>query len=226
MKKLIFFAGLLLVFTACNNEKNETTDTDDDDAGIVEETQVEENPNQTDLDFNVALDAFRKKDFATAAKYIETAITDLKTEDTTTDAKGKAQLAATVENLNELAAKVNSGQVKDEAELRELYAQVDMMTSHHFFVLTEEYAVNAPERSEGTLKKAGERLERAEKKLDGEAKDECRSLSADLKSFQNRADKETLKIGDVAGAQAGKVFNWIKKHAEKMGIKPPKEAVY
>ncbi|MCB0522338.1 MAG: hypothetical protein H6577_27650 [Lewinellaceae bacterium] len=222
MKKYILFAAMFAMFMACKNEKNTTAQTDDDDVPVVaEESEVDVDPNATDLDFAAAIAAYRKKDFETASKYITTALDDLKKEAAPTDAKSKKQLEQTETAMRSLAEQVKSGSVKSEAELQELFAHADMLSAHHYFELTETYAMNAPEKTEGFYQKALERMERANRKLEGETKAECNTIIGDVKTDLASGDQKAEKIGDAAGARVISIEKWLAAHAKKMGIKPP-----
>ena len=78
MKKILFIAGLLVFFTACKNEKNTAPETEGDEPEMIEEDEVDVVPNLTDIDFDAALDAFRKKEYEAASRYITIAVEDLK----------------------------------------------------------------------------------------------------------------------------------------------------
>ncbi|MCB0578539.1 MAG: hypothetical protein KDD10_04425 [Phaeodactylibacter sp.] len=73
MKKILFIASLMLVFTACKNEKNKEAIADEEEPEMVEEDEIDVIPNAADLDFDAALDAYRKKDYETASHYITSA---------------------------------------------------------------------------------------------------------------------------------------------------------
>ena len=67
-----------MFFTACKNEKNTAPETEGDEPEMIEEDEVDVVPNLTDIDFDAALDAFRKKEYEAASRYITIAVEDLK----------------------------------------------------------------------------------------------------------------------------------------------------
>lgn len=224
MKKVIILASLFAFFMACKNEKTEGSKTAEEPAAVVEEDYIEEVPNATDQDFDTALEAFRAKDYATASHYITIAINDLKLESEVQGAKAKKQLDATIDDLQALATKVQKGEVTSEEELEAIYAQADMMTSHEYLYLTQSYAETAPEKAAGTFRKAGDRLEKATNKLDGEAKTEFQKMHQEIKDALGKSDVKVSEIGDAAGLKVEKMAAWLKAHAEKLGIKPPQHS--
>lgn len=221
MKKILFIASLMLVFAACKNEKNKEAITEEEEPEMVEEDEVDVVPNSTDLDFDAAMDAYRKKDYEKASHYITTAIDDLKKDGAAVDAKSKKALDNTIAILQSLAEKVKTGKVAGEEELEALFAHVDMMTSHDYLLLTQVYAVNAPEKVEGAFRKAGDRMERATQKLDGEAKAEGNKILGAIKTDLGKTDIKANEIGNAAGKRVEEMAGWIKAHAEKLGIKAP-----
>lgn len=224
MKKLILFAGLLIFFAACKNEKKMTPNLDDDDTPeMVEETEVDQEANSTNLDFNAAIAAFRQKDYATASKYIASAEIDVKKETTSTDAKSKKQLEQTLASMQSLAERVKSGKVSSEVELEEVFAYVDMMTSHHYLVLTEIYALDAPDKAKNSYQKAAEKMESAAKKLEGGAKEDCSSIAGTIKADLDAGEKLNSRIGEAAGEKVNKMQKWLAAKAAKFGIKAPKQ---
>ncbi|MCB0597878.1 MAG: hypothetical protein H6557_35830 [Lewinellaceae bacterium] len=221
MKKILFIASLMLVFAACKNEKNKEAITEEEEPEMVEEDEVDVVPNSTDLDFDAAMDAYRKKDYEKASHYITTAIDDLKKDGAAVDAKSQKALDNTIAILQSLAEKVKTGKVAGEEELEALFAHVDMMTSHDYLLLTQVYAVNAPEKVEGAFRKAGDRMERATQKLDGEAKAEGNKILGAIKTDLGKTDIKANEIGNAAGKRVEEMAGWIKAHAEKLGIKAP-----
>lgn len=211
----------MLVFAACKNEKNKEAITEEEEPEMVEEDEVDVVPNSTDLDFDAAMDAYRKKDYEKASHYITTAIDDLKKDGAAVDAKSKKALDNTIAILQSLAEKVKTGKVAGEEELEALFAHVDMMTSHDYLLLTQVYAVNAPEKVEGAFRKAGDRMERATQKLDGEAKAEGNKILGAIKTDLGKTDIKANEIGNAAGKRVEEMAGWIKAHAEKLGIKAP-----
>ncbi|MEZ4953739.1 MAG: hypothetical protein R2825_09195 [Saprospiraceae bacterium] len=224
MKKLILLAGLLIYFVACKNEKKLDPNMDDDDTTeMVEETEIDQEANSTDLDFEAAIAAFRQKDYATAAKYIASAEIDVKKETTATDAKSKKQLEETLATLQSLADRVKSGKVISEVELEEIFAYVDMMTSHHYLVLTEVYALDAPDKAKNSYQKAAEKMDNAAKKLDGKAKEDCSSIASAIKADLGKGEQINDHIGEVAGEKVHRLHNWLAAKAAKFGIKAPEQ---
>ena len=221
MKKILFIASLMLVLAACKNEKNKEAITEEEEPEMVEEDEVDVVPNSTDLDFDAAMAAYRKKDFEKASHYITTAIDDLKKDGAAVDAKSRKELETTIASLQSLAEKVKAGEVTGEEELEGLFAHVDMMTSHDYLLLTQVYAVDAPEKMQSAFRKAGERMERATQKLDGEAKTEGEKILGAIKTDLGKTDIKANEIGNAAGKRVEEMAGWIKAHAEKLGIKAP-----
>lgn len=224
MKKILFFASLLLVFTSCKNEKNKEAIADEGEPEMIEEDELDIVPNATGLDFEAALDAYRKKDYEKASHYITTAIDDLKMDAVAVDAESQKALDNTIASMQSLAEKVKTGQMASEEELRELFAHVDMMTSHDYLLLTQVYVLNAPEKVEDTYRKAGERMEKATQKLDGKAKTEGNKILEAIKTDLGKSDIKANEIGNAAGKRVEEMAGWIKEHAKKLGIKEPKHS--
>ncbi|MCB0565950.1 MAG: hypothetical protein KDD01_16385 [Phaeodactylibacter sp.] len=225
MKKILFIAGLLVFFTACKNEKNTAPETEGDEPEMIEEDEVDVVPNLTDIDFDAALDAFRKKEYEAASRYITIAVEDLKKEGaTTTDAKLNKQLKAATDNLQALAEKVKRGKVASEEELQELFAHVDMMMAHDYLLLTQVYVVETPEKVKGAFQEAASRMEKATQKLKGEAKAESAKILGAIKTDLGKSDIKANEIGNAAGKRAEEMAGWIKMHAEKLGIKEPEHS--
>jgi len=171
MRKIILFAGLLLCFTTCNSEKkgNASLDNEEDDTALIIESDMAEMANVADANFTAALRAFQEKDYNKAAEYINMAIQELKAEDTSSDAQSQQQQAAAIADLDLLAKKIKSGQITSDEDLLALFAYVDIITSRHYLLLTQIYAVDQPEKSRSSYQKAATRMEQAAKKLEGEA---------------------------------------------------------
>lgn len=221
MKKIIFIAGLLLIVAACKNGQNKEAKIDENAPAAMSEEAM---PAETDAEFTVAMDAFRKKDYTAASMYITTAINDLMKEDAPTDVTANDEFNATIANLQSMADEVKSGQVKNEAELQELFANADMMISHEYLLLTKAYAQNASEKTQSTFQKAGDRMERGLQKLQGESKVEATTIRDKIRADLARGDMKVDAIGNAAGQHVLKLTEWLKKHAAKIGIKePPKK---
>jgi hypothetical protein len=214
----------MLVLAACKNEKNTAAQAEEEGPEMVEEDEIDVVPNSTDLDFDAAMAAYRKKDFETASRYITTAIDDLKRDGAAVNAKSKKELETTIASLQSLAEKVKAGEVTGEEELEALFAHVDMMTSHDYLLLTQVYAVDAPEKMQSAFRKAGERMERATQKLDGEAKAEGEKILGAIKTDLGKTDIKANEIGNAAGKRVEEMAGWMKMQAEKLGIKAPEHS--
>lgn len=223
MKKhgfLLGLVGLVFFFTSCkNNNSSKTTEHNNPDLSLIEESEIDELANDSDLDFDDAFVAYGDGDYASAADYIDAAIEDLKEEssDMTTSAKEKVEKS--ISALKHLSEQVREGKVLDMETLEDVFAQAEMTVAHDYLIFSELYVLEQPEKSKSALKKAIEKIENATGKLEGKAKTEANKLLAETKMLLKKGDAKTDEIGNATGRQVIKVESWIKEHNKELANK-------
>lgn len=214
MKNILFIALLgLLLFPACQNNQHREEATEEEAADLVEETEVDELPNYSDLDMDEAMEAFIDGDKAAAAQYIQAAANDLKEEGEGLTGNHKALLEMAIGNLNNLAEKVKKGEIKDEKELNKVFANAEMNVAHVYLAFTDVYTVESPEKAKDALERAIAKMEKAATKLEGRAKTEAEDMIREGKAFLKKEDKKANDWGNATGRQINKMTGWLEMHS-------------
>ncbi|GJM35298.1 MAG: hypothetical protein DHS20C18_42990 [Saprospiraceae bacterium] len=220
MKNLLLFVFATFVFTACNNEKKPATETVEEPELIVEE--VEEMPNESDLDIDEALSTFDAGSYGVASNYIKRAIEDLQEESIYLPVETKANLEKSVKDLQALANKVKAGEIKDRKTLEDHLVHAEMLVANNYLVFTQVYGAKDPARAESSLRKAIDKMETAAQWLEGASKKEAEQMIAESKTVLEKSDRKANEIGNTAGKQVEKITKWLENNAKKIGLKAPK----
>lgn len=203
----------LLLFPACQNNQSEEASAEEVQATLVEETEIDEVPNISDLELDEAIAAFLDGDNTAASAYIEQAVTDIEEEGEELTGNHKTLLEMAVGNLNTLADKVKQGEVKDEAELNKVFANAEMNVAHAYLTFTDVYALESPENARGALEKAIARMESASARLEGRAKTEAEDMIREGKAFLKKEDTKANDWGNATGHQINKMTGWLQQHS-------------
>ncbi|MCB0838163.1 MAG: hypothetical protein KDE26_22515 [Bacteroidetes bacterium] len=128
---------LLATISAC--QKKDTSEADLDKNPNAIETEVLVSGSQDLIHFDKALEAFDKKDNKAAADHLREAAKEI-LADSTEDNHTK-DITRAIETINHLADEVENGKITSKIALIEDFARAEMMVSHHYFEITEDFEV-------------------------------------------------------------------------------------
>ena len=216
MKNSLLLALLgLFILSACQNNEKDEAEKDDDTVTLVEETEVDELPNYSDLDMDEAIEAFSDGDNTTAANYIRAAVLNIKEEGKVLSGNEKVLLDKSIANLNSLAEKVEKGEVTDIKVLDKVFANAEMNVAHAYLAFTSVYAIETPEKAKTTLQNAITRMENATAKLKGEAKMEADKLIAESKILLKKEEMKAKNWNAATRQQINALSAWLEKNVVK-----------
>ena len=203
IKRIVALLTLVLVtvvIVSCKETKNEKVD-------VIEDQELTELPNKSDIAFDKAMTALDKKDYKIAGEHLATGVKDLKEEAKTKGAtsKFKANLDTSIKHLFDISKQLRKGEKTDADGLRNMIANAEINVAHDYLVTDDMYVLTAPDKvNESKLHKALgvnlKNLETGTSELKGEAKKagekleaEGEKLKKDYEAWKKRAEAHAKK---------------------------------
>ena len=183
---------------------------------VVEESEITEVPDASDIYFDAALEYFKEGNNLKCSEEILKGTKSAREEVKEQDGKLSDGMESRLAALDDLAGKVKMGKVKNVEELLSKFYNLEMYDAHDYFELSEVYLLQEPPRKTASaLKNASRRIKAANKYANEVLKEEITKI---LDKTEKLSQKSEQQLKSEA-ASVKKEINEIKEKLKELEAK-------